>query len=278
MGKKSPFTKTLDLTEWQQGDCFHERKHFLLGCETDGVLHKRGTHLSKTKGTHGHSVIVENCEGLVILTQTCDLVRDPAQRPYLEVAPLQKVTPEQHKTIAAKKQPRYVNIPTLDSVFLVADLDRVMTIDKQLLQNCAKVRGCSGEKEQRDFSEALARKRSRSALPDDFVNIVSKFQERCIDKHDKNTDEGKALQKIREIRVQPSPSWSADAVTVRFMFLVSQHDTQIEQELTPHISTWLKLIPKQDKYAIDHFVADYTGISAEEYIYSDRFDLDRLSN
>lgn len=75
------------------------------------------------------------------------------------------------------------------------------------------------DQQTRDFAQALARKRIRFAFPDDFTDLAGKLQNRIWEKHGKQSDEGKGLRALREIRVRAAPSWVDNHVDVMFWFI-----------------------------------------------------------
>ena len=64
--------------------------------------------------------------------------------------------------------------------------------------------GFTSDADGRAFAQALARKRVRLAFPDSFTDLAKKLQGRLADQHERNTDEGRGLRSLREIRVQAS--------------------------------------------------------------------------
>ena len=223
----------------------------------------------------------QNVEGLVILTQTCDIVRESKNRPYVEVAPLVTVKDaERMQNIQRGAMPRYAFVSGAASQMLVADLDRVMTVEKGLLASWTqkRERGCLSDQDQRDFAEALARKRSRFAFPDDFVSWIGPLQSRITQKHGKNSYEGECLRTLREIRVAASPSWDAKSVSLMFWFIVGEYGVLNENGLQRQCNEWMDgLNPAGRFLSIDYELTTLDNISAKEYLCSDRLDLDHLS-
>lgn len=152
--------------------------------------------------------IAERIDGIVVLTQTCDIVRSWRDRPYVEISPLAKVADEVVEQARQLKRPVFAYIPSMAENGFVADLDRVMTIEKSVLASLPRIPGCSTDEECRAFSYAIARKRSRFAFPDDFVSAASGFRRRILKKHNRNNVEGRYLRALREIRVCGKPSWN----------------------------------------------------------------------
>ncbi|MDE0101979.1 MAG: hypothetical protein OXN89_06335 [Bryobacterales bacterium] len=84
------------------------------------------------------------------------------------------------------------------------------------------------------MSIALDRKRARTAFPNDFVQFASPLMRRMSSKHDKQSDEGRALRSLREIRVRAAPSWDADAVELLFWFIREEGESLSEELIWDH--------------------------------------------
>ncbi|WP_310488162.1 hypothetical protein [Chamaesiphon sp. VAR_69_metabat_338] len=226
--------------------------------------------------------------GFVVVTQTCDLVRSCLDRPFLEISPLVKVDAELLAEIKRLKRPSYAYIAGVADRFLVADLvreawalpNRVMTVEKAVVARWERIPGCQSDADIRSLAEALARKRSRFAFPDDFNKFAQKLQKRMQDKHEKTTDEGEALRALREIRVSATPAWDADAVELIFWFIRAEEDDRFQnKEWYELLDSWLKFLPASGRFSsVDGSVVTLEDMTAKEYVNSDRLDLDRLSS
>lgn len=190
------------LSDWRQGDC----------CVTDDqwFVHRFAlaaplTNEAIAAAAEGVDIAEVEVSGFVVLSQTCDVVRGCADRPYLEIAPLVSVDESYLREIERGRRPRYAFIPALRGHCLVADLDRVMTIEKGVVAAWERIPGCRNDDESRSLGQALARKRTRWAFPDDFTQLASGLQSRLQEKHDKQSDEGAALRALRQIRVRAAP-------------------------------------------------------------------------
>lgn len=62
-----------NLRYLQQGDISYEGKWFIYLSSPD---------------EQGNSIVEEEIVGVVVLSQTCDIVRNYEERPYLEIAPI----------------------------------------------------------------------------------------------------------------------------------------------------------------------------------------------
>jgi len=253
----------MDLQKLRQGDISYDEHWFV--------------YLS-TPDDSGNTLVEEEVAGFVILSQTCDIVRAHTERPYLEVCPLVKIEDEQdYQTIHKGMRPRYAYIPATEAQRLVADLDRITTIDKSLASHWSFHKGCKNAVEQQRFAAAIARKRNRFAFPDELVELLRPMQRRIVKKHSKNSAEGESLRILREIRLAVTPSMEAEEIACFFYFIVAD-ESLITPELEEQCTAWTDLITPSSVYiSFDAIVTSYNGISALEYISSIPLDLDYLS-
>jgi hypothetical protein len=198
------------------------------------------------------------------------------------------VNSEWIEEIRKLKRPRYAYIAGVVERNLVADLvreawalpNRVMTVEKAVVAGWERIPGCQSDTDIRSLAEALARKRSRFAFPDDFNKFAQKLQKRMQDKHEKTTDEGEALRALREIRVSATPAWDANEVELIFWFIRAGEDDRFQdREWYELLDSWLKFLPASGRFSsIDGLVVTLEDMTAKEYVNSNRLDLDRLSS
>jgi len=215
-----------------------------------------------------------------VVTQTCDVVRSCIDRPFVEVCPLVEVDDSLLSEIERGQRPAYAFISGVSSKNLVADLDRVMTVEKPLVATWKRTPGWSTDAEARAFALALSRKRIRFAFPDDFNQLARKLQNRLKDKHAKNTAEGRGLRALREIRVQASPAWDAPQIEIFFWFVRNYLDADFEgNSWADLLSDWLKLVPPGSRFkTVNGQVVTLQDLTAADYVDSDPLDLDHLSS
>jgi len=217
--------------------------------------------------------------GFIVVTQTCDIVRSCAARPFIELCPLVVVDADRLEEIKRCRRPAYAFVPQLLARRLVADLDRVMTVEKPLVATWERTSGWETDTEARAFALALSRKRARFAFPDDFSALAKKLLGRLSDKHEKNTDEGRGLRALSEIRVQASPSWEAKEVDIFFWFLREEDNLDFESKnWADLLREWLSLVPAMGRFhAVSGQVTTLEDMTAREYVDSDHLDLDYVS-
>lgn len=269
-------TKRIDaaLREWRQGDLALEEFWFVhVG---DGAAPLTA---AAAEASGGAQALTTEVLGLVVLTQTCDIVRSCVTRPYVEVAPLVRVSEDDLRQVKRGRRPAHATLPALEKDLLVADLDRVMTVEKSMVASWRRTPGFTRDADGRAFAQALARKRVRFAFPDDFTLLAKKLQARLGDKHDKNTDEGRGLRALREIRVCASPSWDAPSTEIFFWFIRDDADATFEgKSWADLLKDWLKLVPATGRFtSLDGQVATLQEMTAQDYVDSEPLDLDHLS-
>lgn len=263
------------LREWRQGDLALEESWFVhVG---DGAAPLTA---APAEAAGGAQALTSEVLGLVLLTQTCDIVRSCVTRPYVEVAPLVRVSEDDLHQVKRGRRPAHATLPALEKDLLVVDLDRVMTVEKSIVASWRRTPGFTRDADGRAFAQALARKRVRFAFPDDFTSLAKKLQARLGDKHDKDTDEGRGLRALREIRVCASPSWDAPSTEIFFWFIRDDADATFEgKSWADLLKDWLKLVPATGRFkALDGQVATLQEMTAEDYVDSDPLDLDHLSS
>jgi hypothetical protein len=261
------------LREWRQGDALEESWFVHVG---DGAAPLSA---AAAEAGGGAQALTSEVLGLVVVTQTCDIVRSCVTRPYVEVAPLVRVSEDNLHQVKRGRRPAHATLPALEKDQLVVDLDRVMTVEKSIVASWKRTPGFTRDADGRAFAQALARKRVRFAFPDDFTSLAKKLQARLGDKHDKNTDEGRGLRALREIRVCASPSWDAASTEIFFWFIRDDADAIFEgNSWADLLKEWLKLVPATGRFtSVDGQVATLPEMTAEDYVDSDPLDLDHLS-
>lgn len=263
------------LQAWRQGDVVLEIEEFVSLALPQSPEH---TDAGQTESDEKWDVAIEPVHGLVVVSQTCDIVRAYKDRRYVELSPLVAVSPEDVREIQLGKRPSYAYLPCVADKHLVADLDRTMTVDKGLLVQWERTQGCANENERIAFGSALARKRNRFAFPDDFCHGIKKFQSRIKDKHKKLSPEGKVLRSLREIRILAKPDWHAEEVELEAFFVLADKREADMRSIRHQLEEWKSLLDLPERYTECWFsLRELDTLSAREYIASQILDLEHLS-
>jgi len=264
------------LRHWRQGDCVLGEHWFIFRIAPNAPLTNDATYAAEEE--------LENAEasvfGLAVVSQTCDIVRQCDGRPFVEVCPLVEVNQNVLDEIERGRRPGYAYISGIADQGLVADLDRIMTAEKSVVAQWDRTRGCLNDHDARRLALALARKRARMAFPDDFSSLVAPLTRRMSAKHEKESDEGRALRALREIRIRAAPSWEADQIELVFWFIRDEDQPHFEQQdWVTFLEAWLSLIPANGRFGpVEGEVLTLDDLTARDYVESDILDLDHLSN
>ena len=224
--------------------------------------------------------VLDETRGMVMLSQTCDIIRNCRARPFVEVASLVEVPEPWVEEVRRLKRPAFAFVPATAGAHLVADLDRSMTVEKALVAGWTRIPGWETDEELRDFAQSLARKRSRFAFPDDFVAAASRLQAHMVARHNRQTDEGAHLRALREIRVRAAPSWDAAQVQLIWWFVKDDDPQDVPADWPALLDRWLALFGQDEggRFRFDAPIAcRLEDMTARDYLDSDRLDLDRLS-
>ena len=272
------------LRTWRQGDVSLDaglevlhladltRAHSPASLQVADAMEKRGE-----VPDAGAVPILDEVRGVVMLSQTCDVVRGCRKRPFVEVAPLIELSEHEVENVRRLKRPAFAYVSATAEDRLVADLERTMTVEKALVAEWTRTLGCQTDSDLRAFALALARKRSRFAFPDDFVTAADVLQRHLVGTHNKMNEEGSHLRALREIRVDAAPSWGSDMVHLSWWF-VTYSDLDIDTNWPRLLELWLALFDQSGRFRVDASIACRLEVmTARDYVESDRLDLDRLS-
>lgn len=229
----------------------------------------------------GVSCVVAEAGRLVVVSQTCDVVRDCSQRPFVLLARV--VTLEEPVAGEARlgHRPRFIPLPGLgDEAF--ADLDLVIGIEKSAFVGVGSTRGLPDDTSRRRFGIAAGRVFSRVAFPDDLVVSLRGLVSRARQKHNKASPEGRALAALADIRITGAPSWDSGAIDVFITFApatrAEANEVTSDEDWDQLVDGWLRQAePSGVIKTIDGAMIPLDELSALEYIESDPLDLDHLS-
>jgi hypothetical protein len=261
--------------DWRQGDyatCAGARFFVFLGhggsAEDALFSNEQGAISAK----------VDDVQGLVVVSQSCDVVRDICDNPFVEVAPLTPVNPDIMEEVRRLKRPRYIYIPGAAKHGLVADLGRAMTIRKELLQTWTRQVGCDSDEQVITLQGNFAYRRLQFGFPAEFVSFFSKCRELIKTKAKANSPDGHGLARVSEIRVLATPSWAAANVSLTFYFFVDSAADITNPEVVVMVNKCVaKLQPSAQFAKIEHIILTLADLTAAEYLAAPRLDLDQAS-
>lgn len=263
------------LAEWQQGD-------FSLGC--GDFLFRDVSELTDEGEDDGGAVFDSEIVGFAVISQTCEVVREPKRVPYVSVCPMVVVDASRIAEIERGQAPRFGFLSaTPDGV--VVDFSRTMSVTKKLLISWERQRGCENEGQQLEFARALEIYFGRFAYPPDFVDSVASLRRAILDKYKRAGSElGKAVRSIREIRVRPHASWSDEtAVPVTFIAIIedeSKRELADREEIRKQIWPKISAIEWQGPFLLHEdglHLATLGDLTAVDYLNSYPLDVNSLS-
>ena len=272
------------LQSWRQGDVAFDASVFFLHLADLGTpltTEARETANAHTDSGEGGSVegVASVVPGVVLVTQTCDIVRSCAERPYVEVSPLIEVSRAFVGDVRRLRRPAFAYVPAVETRGLVADLDRTMTVEKAVVATWERTPGWTTDAESRAFADALSRKRARFAFPDDFVAATRQLQNHLKRQHHRQNSEGAHLRSLREIRVRAAPSWDHATVDVFLWFVKESDPLGFQPAWHDHLDKWTDRFDAKGRFTVDGaVVCGLEDMTAQDYVESDRLDLDQLSS
>ena len=161
--------------------------------------------------------------GVVILTQTCDIVPRPDRdRPFVAIAPVVRLDSQAEAEEAKRgRRPRYAHLPSYRGGDHFADLDRITTVETGVILMYERTAGVSTDEERDTLAKSVARKFSRFAFPDALSESLVKWRNQVVSKHSKeHSPEGELYRRAVDVRVTAAQGWQGEAIdaTVSVLF------------------------------------------------------------
>lgn len=251
------------LREWRQGDYTLELPQIVLMTDRD-----EGDFVPD-----GVEVI-----GLIVISQTCDIVNWGENKEWVTVASLREVDDSTINNINSGSTPAWATIECSPRNNVVVDLNQMMTVHKSVLAQLERRDGFKTDRERTRFADTLSRKHGRFAFPDNFnEHVLSPLKRRIVKAHKKDSDQGKVYRSIISPRVVASPSWEADKVMVGFRFVIAQEARReatrelITKTVSDHLGkiSWPNGFSPEDPPFI---IQTMDEMSAQEWIDSQEID------
>lgn len=210
--------------------------------------------------------------GAMVVSQTCDLMRPFAARPIVQVAAIVTLPADALERVAKGYSPQYLTIGPLKGQNFAVDLDRVACVEKRVVANWQRERGCETDDERRAVANAISRHKHRFAFPDAF-QVALKPLRSWIEKRrsKKDTPAGQLIIKMRQMRFLAS-NWDDLGQDLK-LFCIFGESLSAEQEVLweAPMAVIRKFVQNTYPHAAVEFVGD-TEISMRDYTDSDRFD------
>lgn len=206
------------LQQWRQGD---------YALDVGGFLFAEIAEEARAFDAHEAS---DEVAGLVVISQTCDVVRLTDDKRYVAVSPLVAKASGQWKQIASGRYPSLTSLEHAPEGMYV-DLARIMSVSKQLLASWDRHPGFTAPERAIRFAAAIERKMGRFAFPDDFDKATKPFQDRVRERHSKpDSPIGKIYRSIDQLRFLASPHWEAEAVEITMLAVLHPNDKRFASD------------------------------------------------
>jgi len=155
-------------------------------------------------GPDGEPVAVPAPLGVVLVSQTCDIVLPTRQA--VQVARRIRLGGYEAREARDRKRTRYAHLPQIsDRDF--ADLDVIGTVAKGRIAAQPRIVGVNTDEEIRRFAGDVARKFGRFPFPNEVTPWLRPLETVVASKARKNSPEGYALGQVVELRVEAAAGW-----------------------------------------------------------------------
>lgn len=259
------------LAKWRQGDYALDVGGFLFA------------DVSETEGRFDAHEADEDVQGLVVVSQTCDVIRLTPDKRFVAVSPLVKLDAKFWKEIGVGRFPSLTLLehPPGDGIFV--DLARIMSVSKPLLASWSRREGFTTPERAVRFAASIERKMGRFAFPDAFDAATKGLQNRVRSRHSKpDSDIGKAYRSIDQLRFLATPHWEAEAVEVTMIAVLHSAAKRLvsDQQISAELDAQCKAVrwPKQFRWADPAFyLATADDLRGSDILNSQLADFEYLS-
>lgn len=181
-----------------------------------GDVLPRLTHMAVE--TESGPTILEAPHGVVIISQTCDLIRD--DRPLVHVAKRAQLTSSAKALASSGKMPRYIALPAIgDNEF--ADLDHLYSLHKNLLASQERIASVRDATESAKFGQGVGRYFSRFAFPNEIHEFFSPLARHIHSKAGSHeSPEGRLINRVVQLRLQSLSGWETPPYDLQLIVIV----------------------------------------------------------
>jgi hypothetical protein len=220
-GAKKP-TSAWSLNSAEQGDLLPVDLTVMVGVETGGA------ELAPTIGKSEPAF-------WAIVTQTCDVVRDPSHEPFLHIAAVQEAPDEEawEKGLRGRYSVRQYALPkgTAGLKLPLIDVRVLETVTKQALEQCeiAVIKTALSDAERARLAAWLGRRLGRHAFPDALEREVLRPMRYAVDKQVGGNSPAAAVLRCTE---RILTHYSGGSPLVEIAFVIDAAAANQEQLLT----------------------------------------------
>jgi len=222
---------------------------------------------------------IDAAHGVMLISQSCDIVRDVSNRPYVQVAALTPATDDEIGRAIRRETPSRIHLECITGKGLLIDLDVTATVHKSVVATWKRAPGCQTDDERRRIAAALARYRQRFAFPDSFNNMVQPIRKWIESKRSKQSPHGKFVRAMHEVRVL-CDDWENPKELTFYAIVIEMPEADELAAWTAAAKTLEgKAAAVKGDYPDPEFqIVRYQDLSAAEYLATDRLDWEGLSD
>lgn len=183
---------------------------------------------------------VEAKEGVVIISQTCDLVLK--NRSTVQVSPLATLPSDIAKLARSGKIPQYVHLPELGD-FKFANLDIVATFPKADIAFLERIPGVDANLQGGAFGRLVGRRFSRFPFPDVLAQWFEPLKKHVSTKSlNPNTPEYESFGRVVQLRIESKGGWDVSHPLEISLIVILEPGTlpMLEDDLLPEIDEVLR--------------------------------------
>ncbi len=260
------------LRHWRQGD---------YACDVGGFLFAE---VAEESGSFDARESTDQLAGLVVISQTCDIVRLTDDKQFVSVCPLMVPTNRSEKEIAAGYFPSLTVLEHPPASGMYVDLGRIMSVSKRLLASWERRDGFTSQDRAIRFAGAIERKMGRFAFPDDFDLATKPFQKRVRERHNKaDSPVGRIYRSLDQLRFLAFPDWDAEAVEVTLIGVLAPDSNRpaTEQEINAELAqvcTSVQWPPKYKWTQPSFFIGVAEDLRGSDILTSQLADFEYLSS
>lgn len=163
--------------------------------------------------------------GVVILSQTCDVVRDPGTRPHVLVAPIAGSLAKKQESDARRgRTPLLLHLPLTDNAEeKFADLQHATSVPKSSLLGTTLLSRHTTSDSAPDAAHLgarIGRAFSRFAFPDEIHGVTDALAKKARETSGSSKPFGRVIDYVEDLRVKAS-HWGAPGRVLTFYVIVS---------------------------------------------------------
>lgn len=199
------------------------------------------THLPVIEG-NGHARWLAAAHGVVVVSQTCDLVLK--DRPTAQLAPVVLLDAVDAKPARSGRKPNLVHVPELGPTAFV-DLSLVSTVDKSLLLETRSCPGVTTIHDVRKFGLRVGRRFSRFPFPDEVVPWIRPLKSLVESKDGKvQSPQGWAFDQVASLRLECESDWDSAPYSLKLCVILNPGILPIfpsdeMPEISQSLNSWL---------------------------------------